>query len=168
MRKNATERFLNRTRPTVPTRVDEVTVSLQSTGNSDPEAIPLSITTTSSDSVEEPDEAEKPKPKASSRSSSNSGLRLLEEELASLPKVVNFQLRFEDQYKQQIQKVADKAGITPETLLQALWVIAQSNPSLLEEAINEGKQHHARRERARQLKPAITRAKRTLEKLGLV
>jgi hypothetical protein len=158
-RPSAADRFLNRSRPTVAPRVDEISASLQSkaeTPITEPEPMP---------SPSAPVIEEKPaKPKAAKV---DFGINALEKELASLPKVVNFQLRFEEGYKAQIQKAAEKAGVTPETLLQGLWAIAQAKPGMLEEVIDEARVHHARRARAQELKPAITRAKRTIEKLGL-
>jgi len=156
---SAADRFLNRSRPTVEPRVDEISASLQSkagTPTTEPEPMPLPAA---------PAIEEKPaRPKAAKV---DFGISALEKELASLPKVVNFQLRFEEGYKAQIQKAADKAGVTPETFLQGLWAVAQAKPGMLEEAIDEARVHHARRARAQELKPAITRAKRTIEKLGL-
>lgn len=161
MKSTAADRFMNRTRPTVDKRVDEVSASLQSsTGSPDIEADPT------------PD---KPMPVRERTNNNNNsatapvdfGISALERELASLPKVANFQLRVEEGYKRQIQQAADQAGVTPETLLQGLWAVAQDRTGLLEDAITEARIHHARRARAQELKPAITRAKRTAEKLGL-
>ncbi len=155
-RQTATDRFLNRARPTVEKRVDEVSASLQSNTGSpiiEPEPMPAPI-------LEE-------KPGKTKAAKQDYGITALERELASLPTVVNFQLRVEQQYKQQIQREADKAGVTPETLLQGLWEVAQDRPGLLEDAIAEALIHHARRARAQELKPAITRAKRTIAKFGL-
>lgn len=155
----ATERFLNRSRPTVAPRVDEISASLQA--RVEASTTELEPTPPASDPVTE---ERTPKPKAAKV---DFGIAALEKELASLPKVVNFQLRVEESYKRQIQQAADKAGVTPETLLQGLWAVAQDKPGLLQEAIGEARIHHARRARAQELKPAITRAKRTIERLGL-
>ncbi|MBD2075845.1 hypothetical protein H6F86_18495 [Phormidium sp. FACHB-592] len=47
--------------------------------------------------------------------------------------------------------------MTPETLLQGLWALAQAKPGMLEEVIDEAKVYHARRARAREFKSAINR-----------
>lgn len=155
---SATDRFLNRSRPTVAARVDEVSASLQSKAGTP---------TTESEPMPSPPPVVEEKQTKLKAVKVDFGISALEKELASLPKVVNFQLRFEEGYKTQIQKAADKAGVTPETLLQGLWAVTQDRPGLLEAAIDEARVHHARRARAQELKPAITRAKRTAEKLGL-
>jgi len=146
---SATERFKNRTRPVVAARTDDLSAALQ--GSSD-------LETTHPPIVEQPSSS-------SSIRDVDTGLQKLKDELKALPKVGNFQLRVEEQYKAQIKQVADQNGITPETLIQGLWIVAQGQPDLIEEAVTEAKVHHQRRERAAELKIAITRATRALEKL---
>lgn len=146
---SATERFKNRTRPLVAARTDDLTVTLQ--GSSDLETAQPPVL----------EQAASP----SSFRDVDTGLQKLKDELEALPKVGNFQLRVEEQYKVQIKQVADQNGITPETLIQGLWIAAQGRPDLIEEAVTEAKVHHQRRERAAELKIAITRATRALEKL---
>lgn len=92
------------------------------------------------------------------------GLQRLKDELEALPKVGNFQLRFEEHYKAQIKGVAERGKVTPETLLQGLWEVVQSRPGLIEEAIVKAKTHHERRERASELKITLTRATKALQK----
>jgi hypothetical protein len=91
------------------------------------------------------------------------GLEELELELESLPKVSNFQLRFEEPYKDAIKAAASEAGVTPETLLQAVWVVVQRRPGLMTEAIAEAHEHHQRRDRAAELKNSITRLRKLLQ-----
>ncbi|GEM_PF-657725 len=158
MKPTAADRFMNRTRPTVEKRVDEVSASLQSNTGSP---------ATEADSTPAKSMPVKERSNNLTAAPVDFGISALERELAALPKVVNFQLRVEEGYKRQIQQAADQAGVTPETLLQGLWAVAQDRPGLLEDAIAEARIHHARRARAQELKPAITRAKRTAEKLGL-
>lgn len=148
-KKSAAELFASRTRQVVPPRTDDITESLYS-----PEPSPA-ITPVEDISESQPFQA------------GDSGLRTLQNELESLPKVGNFQLRFEEPIKEHIKEVALSTGLTPETLLQGLWIIAQSKPSLMSDAITEAKEHHQRRERAAELKNSITRLGNLLKKLNL-
>lgn len=147
-KKSAAELFASRTRQVVPPRTDDITESLY---------------------TDEPSFAE---PAAASASesqqsqTSDGGLKALQNELETLPKVGNFQLRFEEPIKEQIKEAALSTGLTPETLLQGLWVIAQRQPLLMASAIAEAKEHHQRRERAAELKNSITRLSKLLKKLG--
>lgn len=147
-KKSAAELFANRTRQVVPPRTDDLTESLYS-----PEP---SLAATPVKAINE----------SQSFQTGDDGLRALQNELESLPKVGNFQLRFEEPIKEQIKEVALSTGLTPETLLQGLWVIAQKQPSLMSDAITEAKEHHQRRERAAELKNSITRLSKLLKKLS--
>ena len=89
----------------------------------------------------------------------------MQNELDALPKVRNFQLRFEEPIKEQIKQIASQTGLTPETLLQGLWVTVQRHSSVMTEAVAEAKEHHKRRERAAELKNSITRLSNLLKKL---
>lgn len=146
---SATDRFKNRIRPVVASRTDDVASSMQAAA---PEpTLPKAL--------------EAKYPSISEAGTGDLGLQKLRDELKALPKVGNFQLRFEEHYKAQIKEAADHGDITPETLLQGLWEVAQSRPGLIEDAIAEAKAHHKRRERASELKVAITRATKVLEKI---
>jgi len=138
---SATELFANRQRAIVPNRTDELLLS-------------PTVTTPTSSTVPQAQE------------NNTTGLQDLQAQLDALPKVETFQLRFEEQYKKKIKEVADREGVTPETLLQALWVVAEKSPTLMNEAIAEAKEHHKRRETASTLKTTITRLSNTLKKLN--
>lgn len=148
-KKSAAELFANRTRQVVPPRTDDIIDSLHS-----PEP------STAITPVE-------PISESQASQAGDSGLKALQNELELLPKIGNFQLRFEEPIKQQIKEVANQTGLTPETLLQGLWVIAQSQPVVMSEAIAEAQEHHQRRERAAELKNSITRLSKLLKKLNL-
>lgn len=138
-KKSAAELFASRTRQSVPPRTDDITESLYS-----PESFPAAL------SVESASERQQTR-------TGDDGLKALQNELDNLPKVRNFQLRFEEPIKEHIKEVALSTGLTPETLLQGLWVIAQKQPLLMSEAVAEAERHHQRRERAAELKNSITR-----------
>jgi hypothetical protein len=74
-------------------------------------------------------------------------------------------LRVEEQYKAQIQHLAEQEGLTPETLLQGLWVVVQNQPQIIQQSISEGRKHHKRRQRAAELKVALTRVSKVLGKI---
>jgi glycosyltransferase involved in cell wall biosynthesis len=148
-KKSAAELFASRTRQVVPPRTDDITESFYS-----PEP---SKATTPVEAISE----------SQAFPAGDSGLKALQNELELLPQVGNFQLRFEEPIKKQIKEVANQTGLTPETLLQGLWVIAQNQPVLMAEAIAEAQEHHQRRERAAELKNSITRLSKLLKKLKL-
>ncbi len=146
---SATDRFKNRIRPVVASRTDDVAASMKG-------APPETVVSAASEG----------KDLSTDKSGTlDIGLQRLKDELEALPKVGNFQLRLEDDYKAQIKVIAERGKVTPETLLQGLWEVAQSRPGLIDEAITEAKMHHKRRERAAELKIAITRATNALEKV---
>jgi len=147
---SATDRFKNRIRPVVASRTDDVTSSMQGAAAPEP-ILPLAL--------------EAKYPSISEAGTGDLGLQRLKDELKGLPKVGNFQLRFEEHYKAQIKEAAEQGDITPETLLQGLWEVTHNRPELIEEAISKAKAHHKRRERASELKVAITRATKVLEKM---
>lgn len=146
-KKSAAELFATRTRQVVPSRTDDLTESLYPTEVSLSES---SLRTTNEVHQLQPNDA---------------GLKALQNELEALPKVGNFQLRFEEPIKEQIKEIASQTGLTPETLLQGLWVTAQRHSSIMKEAVAEAKEHHKRRERAADLKNSITRLSNLLKKL---
>lgn len=93
-------------------------------------------------------------------------LQSLQHELDALPKVTNFQLRFEDDLKGEVKDFAREQGVTPETLLQGLWtVIQRDHPDLMSKAIDEARIHKGRRSKAAELKNSITRLSKLLESL---
>jgi hypothetical protein len=147
-KKSAAELFASRARQVVTPRTDDLTESLY------PTEPPLAESSTPAG-----DDVSQLQPH-------DAGLKALQSQLESLPKVDNFQLRFEGPIKEQIKEAANQTGLTPETLLQGLWVIAQNNASLMNQAIAEAKEHHKRRERAAELKNSITRLSKLLKKLG--
>lgn len=148
-KKSAAELFASRTRQVVPPRTDDITESFYSLE-----------TSTASIGVEAISDSQ-------AFPSGDSGLKALQNELELLPPVGNFQLRFEEPIKKQIKEVANQTGLTPETLLQGLWVIAQSQPAVMSKAITEAQDHHQRRERAAELKNSITRLSKLLRKFNL-
>lgn len=146
-KKSAAELFASRTRQVVPHRTDDLTESLY------PNEVSLSESSLRAINDEhqlQPNDA---------------GLKALHNELDALPKVGNFQLRFEEPIKEQIKQIASQTGLTPETLLQGLWVTVQRHSSVMTEAVAEAKEHHKRRERAAELKNSITRLSNLLKKL---
>lgn len=149
-KKSAAELFASRTRQVVPPRTDDITESLYA-----PEPFPAA------QSVESASESQQAQ-------IGDDGLKALQNELETLPKVGNFQLRFEEPIKEHIKEIALSTGLTPETLLQGLWVIAQKQPLLMSEAVSEAKKHHQRRERAAELKNSITRLSKLLKKMGVI
>lgn len=148
-KKSAAELFASRTRQVVPPRTDDIIESLYS--------LEPSPATSSVEAISE----------SQAFQTGDSGLKALQNELELLPQVGNFQLRFEEPIKKQIKEVANQTGLTPETLLQGLWVIAQSEPAVMSKAITEAQEHHQRRDRAAELKNSITRLSKLLKKLNL-
>lgn len=148
-KKSAAELFASRTRQVVPPRTDDIIESLYS--------LEPSPATSSVEAISE----------SQTFQTGDSGLKALQNELELLPQVGNFQLRFEEPIKKQIKEVANQTGLTPETLLQGLWVIAQSQPAVMSKAIIEAQEHHQRRDRAAELKNSITRLSKLLKKLNL-
>lgn len=146
-KKSAAELFAARTRQVVPPRTDDLIESLYPTEVSASES-----------SLRAANDVHQLQP-------NDAGLKDLQNELEALPKIGNFQLRFEEPIKEQIKQVASQTGLTPETLLQGLWVTAQRQASLMTEAVAEAKEHHKRRERAAELKNSITRLSNLLKKL---
>lgn len=93
-------------------------------------------------------------------------LQSLQQELDALPKVTNFQLRFEDDLKSEVKDFAREQGVTPETLLQGLWTVIQKDyPELMSKAVDEARTHKGRRSKAAELKNSITRLSKLLESL---
>lgn len=91
-------------------------------------------------------------------------LEALEAELTSLPEISNFQLRFESPIKEAIKEYAKENGVTPETLLQGLWIVVLNEyQHILPEAVKEAKLHKRRRARAAELKNSITRLTKLLQ-----
>lgn len=146
-KKSAAELFAARTRQVVPPRTDDLTESLY----------PAEVSTSETSFRAAND--------AHQLESNDTGLKALQNELEALPKIGNFQLRFEEPIKEQIKQIASQTGLTPETLLQGLWTIAQKQESVMTEAVAEAKEHHKRRERAAELKNSITRLSNLLKKL---
>ncbi|MBD1995275.1 hypothetical protein H6G00_01345 [Leptolyngbya sp. FACHB-541] len=141
---SSTDRFMNRQRKPVTPRVDEIgAVTASKTTGETP------VLATETPQTPTPDTA----------------LKTLQQELDSLPQIESFHLRFESSLKAEIQAAAENAGVTPETLLQAAWIVLQREG--LDEAIAEAKEHYARRSKAAELKNSITRLKRTLKNFGL-
>lgn len=137
---SATERFKNRTRPTVNRQLDEVSAAIH-----EPVTVPVR---------QEVQEVE---------TSSIQSLKMLKAQLEALPKTAsNFQLRFTEETKTEIQDVARGEKLTPETLLEGIWAIVKDDPVLMKKALDKAKANLVSRKKAAALKNTITRIEKAL------
>jgi len=134
---SATDRFKNRKRPTVNRQVDEVIAPIQE---------PVSV----------PEKGAVP-------SSALQNLVMLKAQLEALPKTAsNFQLRFTEETKTEIQDLARGKKITPETLLEGIWAVVKDDPIVMVKAVEQAKENLLSRKKGAALKNTITRIENTL------
>jgi hypothetical protein len=141
MNQSATDRFKNRTRPQVVRKGDEMVEMIK----------------TPSDEIF--DVAEVPQ----SAGEVPTGLEALKAQLDALPKTSsNFQLRFDEITKTEIQDRARDEKVTPETLLEGIWAAVKDDPALFAKAVGIARTNLAGRKKAAALKNTITRLEKVL------
>jgi len=140
---SATDRFKNRKRPTVNRQVDEVSVAIQESAT-----VP---------------QKQGGRGVESSSSSSLQSLEILKAQLEALPKTAsNFQLRFTEETKTEIQGLARDEKLTPETLLEGIWAVVKDDPIVMRRALEQAKGNLISRKKAATLKNTITRIENAL------
>jgi hypothetical protein len=91
-------------------------------------------------------------------------VQAIKAKLQASPSVVGFPLKVEKPCKKRIQELADKEGVPPGMLMQALWETVQRHPTLIQCAIESAKKQHEQREADAELKKALASIEKALTK----